>query len=129
MELLHDPRLVAGRRHELGAGMELVEQTTDAGELVGYTVGGPAWPACPSPYAGRCGGLVPVRPVSFTGDRRPRAVWKVSGEWPAITLHPSVACSCGGQHAYVRAGRWDGPPAPPAPGPEEPPTLPDGRGS
>jgi len=102
---MENPLVERGREHDLGKGFTLTEALVD-GTLIGYFVTGPAAEQCRSSYEGRCGGLCPVTPVSFTSDRKPRHVWGVSGEWPEITLTPSVACNCGGQHSYVRDGRW-----------------------
>ena len=99
----------AGRQHDLGQGFTITEYLDENDELIGYSVTGPAAPQCPSPYGGRCGGLCAVRPhqVVYEGRVvRTYSVWQVSGEWPNITLSPSVACDCGGQHSFVREGRW-----------------------
>jgi hypothetical protein len=93
------------RRVDIGSGFVLAEFHNDDGdELVGYTVSGPAAPACKSPYQGRCGGLCAIRPYEVHG--RAYSVWQVEGEWPAITLTPSVQCGCGGQHGFVQGGRF-----------------------
>ena len=68
-------------RTDLGLGFELTTYQAPDGVLAGYFVTGPAAPACRSPHSGRCGGLCLVR-------------------------EPSVQCSCGGQHGFVRDGRY-----------------------
>lgn len=97
-----------GREHDLGKGFTLSEYLDASGQLIGYFVTGPAAPACASAYEGRCGGLCAVREhVVRHGDfERRYSVWQSSGDWPNITLSPSVACGCGGQHSFVVDGRW-----------------------
>lgn len=97
----------AGRTHDLGKGFTLTEFYSN-GILVGYTINGPAAPQCKSSYQGRCGGLCAIRPyvIEVENFRKEYPVWAVDGDWPNITLSPSVACDCGGQHSFVRDGRW-----------------------
>lgn len=87
------------RTHDLGSDFELSEFVYD-NRLIGYFVTGPAAPNCKNPHRGRCGGLVPIT------DYHDRPKWESSGEWPNITLTPSVVCSCGGQHCFIRNGKY-----------------------
>lgn len=93
-----------GREHDLGKDFVLSEYLDDSGELIGYFITGPSAPQCKSSFKGRCGGLAGVRPHEEGG--RTYSVWAVTGEWPNITLSPSVACDCGGQHSFIQNGRW-----------------------
>jgi hypothetical protein len=43
---------------------------------------------------------------TLPNEQTPRPVWSVVGEWPNLTLHPSVKCGCDGQHGWVRDGVW-----------------------
>lgn len=84
---------------DLGSGFRAEPHRKD-GDLVGFWIVGPAAPACPCPYEGRCGGLVRVKD---TGDERP--VWELRSLDP-LHLEPSVQCGCDGQHGWVRGGCW-----------------------
>lgn len=101
-----------GRTHDLGRGFtlrEFYDAADPSDDLVGYTVTGPAHRESGCKKSGQCGGLCAVRPYSVPcgeGIIKTYPVWKATGEWPNITLTPSVACECGGQHAHVRDGRW-----------------------
>ena len=93
-----------GREHDLGKGFVLSEYLDEDGTLIGYFVTGPAAPECKSSYQGRCGGLAGIRPHEEDGYAY--SVWEVEGEWPNITLKPSIMCKCGGQHSFVVNGVW-----------------------
>ena len=95
---------IRGREHDLGKGFILSEYLDEDGTLIGYFVTGPAASQCKSSYEGRCGGLVGIRPHEEGG--KTYSVWEVEGEWPNITLKPSVMCNCGGQHSFVVNGVW-----------------------
>lgn len=94
------------RVHDLGRGYTLRE-FHDNGELVGYTITGPAGPNCRK--NGLCGGLCAIKPYSVPmseDEMQDYHVWSVTGEWPNITLSPSVCCDCGSQHGHVQNGVW-----------------------
>lgn len=85
---------------DIGCGFTLTEfRHGDEPELAGYLIQGPSTSGCDRSHLGRCGGLIPIRAY---GDR---PVWTVVSEEP-LTLTPSVRCACGGQHGYVRDGRY-----------------------
>lgn len=92
-----------GRIHDLGSDFQLSE-FIEGGKLIGYFVTGPKAPACKWGYKGRCGGLCAIQPYENGGHHY--SVWKCEGEWPEITLKPSVQCKCKGQHGFVRNGVW-----------------------
>lgn len=46
------------------------------------------------------GGSVPLTGMA-SGD-----TWDQTGEWPAITLTPSLLCTQCGEHGFVREGQW-----------------------
>lgn len=99
------------RTHELGKGFTIREYYDPlCNELVGYTVTGPAAPECKHKRSKLCGGLCAIKPYSVPiddyGKRKEYSVWTVTGEWPLISLSPSVACDCGGQHSFVQEGVW-----------------------
>lgn len=85
---------------DLGNGWNIRPVTVKGEEGNGYLISGPAAPECPFPYDGRCGGYVRTRDL---GDGK--AVWTVVQEDP-LTLSPSIACGCGGQHGHVTEGRY-----------------------
>jgi len=93
-----------GRVHELGKDFTLTEFLDDDRSVIGYFVTGPSAPECKSSFEGRCGGLCAIRPYENHGHAY--SVWEVEGEWPNITLKPSVQCNCGGQHSFVVNGVW-----------------------
>lgn len=70
----------------------------------GLIIVGPAAPQCK--YKGMmgeenmCGGGVP-----FENSRTSKPKWKVVS-WDPLTLTPSIACGCNGQHGYITNGKY-----------------------
>lgn len=93
-----------GRTHDLGMSFELQEYREND-NLIGYFVTGPRAPNCKR-AGGLCGGLCAIKPYN-PGGVHEYEVWKVEGDWPNITLKPSVKCECGGQHGFVRNGCYE----------------------
>lgn len=105
--------MATGRTHDLGKGFtirEYLDPLRVGDEFVGYMITGPAAAQCKNNFRQRCGGLCAIKPysvpISDDGQRKNYSVWTVTGEWPLITLSPSVACDCGGQHSFVQNGVW-----------------------
>lgn len=84
---------------DLGDGHKLSRVHDREKNLVGFV---DAHPDARNP-AKQCGGSVPLERSRWS---RPDATWRMTGEWPEVTLEPSLLCTACGDHGFVRAGRW-----------------------
>jgi hypothetical protein len=84
----------------------------DKTEPTGLIICGPAAPQCKhrGVSAGADASHLCAGGLNFTNSeiaaKEGRPMWTVEQKDP-LTLSPSIVCGCGGQHGYIRNGRYE----------------------